>query len=675
MSWSHPSRWLATLILLPLALTLHAPAAGAQQPSAVFDLDSGREPMVSLDSGWRFQPGDNPTWSDPAFDDSAWQVLDASQPWTAQGYSGMSGFAWYRFTLRVPAHHEKLALELAPIMTTYQLFLDGRLAGQVGAKPGSIIPSANWNYALYPLDFPPGQPHTVHVAIRVWHSPIWASYVGGGPWAPGNLFGSVSLLTQQQHAHHNARRLLFVDLFCYAIAATIISLTIFALYAFRPNEREYLWFGLLLLAKALDAALNISKELYAVPSIPIYDLLDASCISLAQAALLLFLTNVLRLQHNRLRNALLALMALSPLFCILYWPGWIPVPVSALLQILCLLPSSIWMLAILASCAARRDATARLLLVPVFLVQGLWMVNNVLLAIAQFGLLQNGLIFDTPFIRVPYRLHPAVIAELLFLLAMLVFLIRRFSSARQREERFESELEAARQVQQVVLPAQIDQIPGFAVECVYLPAERVGGDFFQILPLPAGGMLVVAGDVAGKGLPAALMVSMLVGAVRAEACHTSDPATLLAALNDSSCGHTHGKFTTCLCMHIDADGHARIANAGHLSPYLDGVEIPTDPELPLGILRNLRCASTNFTLTPGARLTILSDGVVEARSHEGELYGFERTQRISNGPAAEIAEAARTFGQNDDITVLSITYLGSAGRIAAESLPPMLAQR
>jgi len=496
------------------------------------------------------------------------------------------------------------------------------------------------------------------VAIRVWHSPIWASYIGGGTWAGENLFGGAALLRQQQLAHWDARRLLFVDLFCYAIAATIISLTIFALYLFRPNEREYLWFALLLLAKAIDSALNISKELYAAPSIPIFDLLDALCVAVAQGSLLLFLSNVLRIGQRRLKAILLALIALSPWLTMLYWPGWISVPLSAWLQILCLLPSSIWVLTILAVGAARRDETARLLLIPVFLIQVLWTLTNILLAIAQSGHNDYGSLLYTPFILAPYRVHPAVLAELVFLLAMLVFLIRRFTAARQREERFENELEAARQVQQLVVPAEIEAPPGFAVECIYFPADLVGGDFFQILPAADGGLIIVAGDVAGKGLPAALMVSMLVGAIRAEGPHATDPASLLSALNTSLCGHSHGRFTTCLCLLIDPTGSVRAANAGHPSPYRNGVEVAIEPALPLGIVRDASYKETRFHLTAGERLTLVSDGVLEAQSREGELFGFERTSAISCQPAAEIAGAARSFGQNDDITVLTITYLG-----------------
>jgi hypothetical protein len=565
----------------------------------------------------------------------------------------------------VPKADEPLALELAPIMTSYGLYIDGRFIAQTGSAPRSIIPAARWSHEVYEL--PPaegsgrtGELRTIHVAIRVWHSPIWSSYIGGGPESDGNLFGSSALLHMELRHRDGRRRLLFVDLFAYTIAALIISLTIFGLYAFRPREHEYLWFALMILAKAVDAGLSISKELYAVPSVPIFDLLDGICVAGAQAALMLFLTRVLHLKRNALWHALMAMIAVSPLIYISYWPGWLSVPLSAMLQIFLLVPSSIWVLVILVLGAFRRNVTARLLVVPVFLVQGFWVVDNVMIACAQFGLPIYARWLETPFIVSPYSVHPAVLAELLFLLAMLAFLIRRFTIARQREERYDGELEAARQVQQVLLPEEIAKVPGFTVDCVYHPAESVGGDFFQILPAPEGGLLVVVGDVAGKGLPAALMVSVLVGAIRAEATHTCDPAVLMASFNERAIGRSQGKFTTCLCLHISAQGTVTASSAGHLNPYVDGIEIATEPALPLGIIAQARYDVSRFALSPGQRLTIVSDGVLEAQARDGELLGFERTRQLSIKSANEIAAAAQAFGQNDDITVVTIAFDGSA---------------
>lgn len=260
-------------------------------------------------------------------------------------------------------------------------------------------------------------------------------------------------------------------------------------------------------------------------------------------------------------------------------------------------------------------------------------------------------------------MHTGILLHLIFLLAMVVFLVLRFTRARRHEAWLNGEFEAARQIQQVLLPDKLDQCAGFTVECIYQPADQVGGDFFQQIADGQGGMLLVVGDVSGKGLPAAMLVSVLVGVIRAEAAHGTDPAALLCSLNDHLISRSHSGFTTCLAAHISAIGQLRVANAGHLPPYLNGEEIGIPGSLPLGILAGQRYETTFIKMSPGDRLTFVSDGVVEAqtqsKSNHGELFGFDRTRTLSRQPAAHIAEAARAFGQLDDITVVTVEFSGA----------------
>ena len=118
-------------------------------------------------------------------------------------------------------------------------------------------------------------------------------------------------------------------------------------------------------------------------------------------------------------------------------------------------------------------------------------------------------------------------------------------------------------------------------------------------------------------------------------------------------------FATCLCADVATDGTVTVANAGHLSPYCQGEEIAIASGLPLGLNdpAEAEYATTDFQLHPGNRLTLLSDGVVEAQSISGELFGFDRTCALSDRPADQIAEAAQNFGQKDDITVLTLTFV------------------
>lgn len=649
--------------LASLALT----ACAVWLPAQSFDLDRGRAPVVSLDGPWRFHPGDSPLapgtasplWAAPAFDDSAWPLLQSSKSWAVQGYPAMSGYGWYRFAVKVPAGDKPTSLLLAPIITSFEIYVDGRLAGGSGEMPPTLIPSTHISYHLFPLT-PAGltSPRTVQVAIRVWHTPIWASYVGGGPYLAGDLAGDPALLATEQRHHQVLRNVQFVDSYAYSIAASLIGLAIFCLFLFRPEEREYLWFAVILLAQAADSALNVGQQIYSWPPVPINDLIDGILIAVNTFATLCFFSRVLRAPTGFLGRICLALVVFSPFPAVFYWPGWFSAPASAATQWACLLPAEIWIFSLLVYRAVRGNRDARLLIVPVILDVGFFTADNVAIVLAQAGLTRLPRVLEVPLPLPPFTMQPGIFLHLFFLLAMLVFLIRRFTLARRKEERLAGELEAARQVQQVLLPDALDQVPGFAVECIYQPAEQVGGDFFQQMSDGRGGMLIVVGDVSGKGLPAAMMVSVLVGAIRTEAAHGCDPATLIASLNNRMMGRSHGGFTTCLAAHISAEGQLTVANAGHLPPYRNGQELAIPGSLPLGILAGAPCESTTLALAPGDRLTFVSDGVVEAQSRTGELFGFDRTQSISRQPAAAIAEAAHAFGQRDDITVVTVEFSG-----------------
>jgi len=638
-------------------------------PAQTFDLDQDRQQVVSLDGNWRFHAGDSPVapdgaapqWAAPGFDDSGWALLRSDDSWSTQGYPAMSGYGWYRFQVKVPAGEDAASLMLAPIVTAFEVYVDGKLEGGSGSMPPRTTPRTAFNYHVFPLTQAGSNlPRTVQVAIRVWHSPLWSSYVGGGPFYGGSLAGDPDILAVEQHHHQLVRNTLFVDSYAYSIAAGLVGVVILFLFFMRPGEREYLWFGILLLAQAADNALTLLKEIYAIPSIPVYDLLDAALNAIVIAGMFFFLARVLQHRIGIAARIVLGLLAFSPFPAVFYWARWTSVPVSAATQLLCLMPAMLWILYLLVERAVRGNRDARLLLVPVLLAEGYWTADNMIILLAQAGWLKRPRVMEFPIDVPPFTVHPQIVMNLLFLLAMMVFLIRRFSMARRQEERLAGELEAARQVQQVLLPDALDQCIGFTVECIYCPADQVGGDFFQQMSDGHGGMTIVVGDVSGKGLPAAMLVSVLVGAIRAEAAHGADPAALLNSLNLRMIGRSRGGFTTCLAAHLSHDGELTVANAGHLPPYLNGQEIGVPGALPLGIVAYAGYESTVVQLAPGDRLTFVSDGVVEAQSRSGELFGFDRTRLISTAPASRIAEAAQRFGQSDDITVVTVELVGPA---------------
>jgi len=166
----------------------------------------------------------------------------------------------------------------------------------------------------------------------------------------------------------------------------------------------------------------------------------------------------------------------------------------------------------------------------------------------------------------------------------------------------------------------------------------------------------VAGDVAGKGLQAGMLVALLVGAIRSTAETTSDPRALLDALNRRLIGRNEA-YATCLALNISPDGEVTLANAGHVPPYLNGEPVAMEGALPLGAVEGAEFSVTHFRLKPNDRLVLASDGLAEAMDATGQLFGFARVQElVQEGKSAdEIANVIQAFGQEDDISIITLT--------------------
>jgi hypothetical protein len=243
------------------------------------------------------------------------------------------------------------------------------------------------------------------------------------------------------------------------------------------------------------------------------------------------------------------------------------------------------------------------------------------------------------------------IAALVIALFGYIFHQQRITADERAEMR--GELSAARQVQHLLIPDKMLVAPGVTVSSAFLPAHEVGGDFYLCRALPNGSQRVILGDVSGKGVAAALTSALLLGA--ADRCDDLRPAAALKELNAALRNSGIEGFTTCLCADLSSTGVLLIANAGQLPPYRNGQEIEIPVGLPLGVDAPPEYIESSLQLAPGDKLTFLSDGVVEARNAVGELFGFERTRQLSSRAAQQIADAAVQFGQQDDITVLTLS--------------------
>jgi phosphoserine phosphatase RsbU/P len=641
-------RSLFSVLLVSLASLSLLLCAASGLHAQSFNLQNGREPVASLDGLWRFHTGDNPAWADPMFDDAQWPLLRSDEAWSQQGYENYGGFAWYRFTVAVPEGSRNWSIYLGPMETGYQLFVDGRLAGSFGP----ILSSRNYSASSRVFAISPAAagPRTFHIAIRAWHSPVWAAYALGG-FVGSSYFGDSRLIAQRAATARSLQWNGLVDEYTYAVLGTLVGLVVLVLFFIRREEREYLWFALLLLANAIDIGLNISRLLALIP-LPVFDFMDGIVQSAALFAALAFFSVVLRAPRSRTWWLVAALLFINPPTVLLYVFNISPVSIAGLLGTLTVLPATVWILVTLLKRALQRDRDALILLVPTLLWQGFPLIDNILLITWQLGWQRRAAQWVFPLLTKPFVLMPGPAAGTIFIFALLLFLIRRFSLARQEETRLSSEFESARNIQSLLIPPKPPVSPGFAIESVYLPASEVGGDFFQIMPANDGSLLVVVGDVSGKGLKAAMTVSAIIGALRG--CPVRKPAEVLAHLNRVLQGQITG-FVTCACALISANGNMSLANAGNPAPYCNGEELAVESGLPLGIVATSDYSETSYQLNPDDHLTFLSDGVVEATNEHRELFGFDRTQAISNRSASTIAETAKQFGQEDDITVLTIT--------------------
>ena len=184
-------------------------------------------------------------------------------------------------------------------------------------------------------------------------------------------------------------------------------------------------------------------------------------------------------------------------------------------------------------------------------------------------------------------------------------------------QRFEQELEVARLIQQNFLPKQLPELPGWQVAAYYQPAREVGGDFYDVIPLPDGRVGFVIGDVTDKGVPAALVMAATRSVLRAAAQRLVEPGEVLERVNELLCPDMPANmFVTCLYGVLDpATGRFRFANAGHDLPYVktaDGSVELRARGMPLGLMPGMAYEEKETVLEPGDSLLLYCDGIVEA---------------------------------------------------------------
>jgi sigma-B regulation protein RsbU (phosphoserine phosphatase) len=233
-------------------------------------------------------------------------------------------------------------------------------------------------------------------------------------------------------------------------------------------------------------------------------------------------------------------------------------------------------------------------------------------------------------------------------------------AARRQDRKQQREREDARLIQRALLPSALPALDRLRVAASWRPADGVGGDCFDVIA--SGDQIGVAiADVAGKGMPAALLMSNLQAAVRAFARDGADPSAICSSVNALLCRHmVSGRFITFCFAWIDPARRAlAYTNAGHNPPLLvragGGVDRLADAGVVMGVFPDAAYATIGIDLAAGDRLLFFTDGITEARSADGEEFGEDRV-----AAAAVAARACSADALKDQVIAAVDAFTGGA---------------
>ncbi len=582
-------------------------------------------PLCAQVESVRLRFGDDLRWADPAFDDTGW---------TAQNPVG-DAWSWARYRVRVPeiACDPVIGVESA----TMEVYVEGRLIGRHGRLPPAFQDSP-LGYSTFALPRDLAMPgRVVTIALRMWDP-------------PGNRFRPMRQNPPALSIHSRGETPIYEQR----------AWSVFRGYAWSATVALVALLLVAVAGRSHQCGTELRLALAAWGAFAFYEVARMSCyvfpwsrggyLSSVLSGILLavipleLMAVVVRLRPPwwmRLGQGFFALSQCILLAANLHFeaPAWTAVAGFLFLISGVVSPMTAFGILVRGNLRQRGDRA-----LPILLTFAL--TSN---AIARLGN-ARGCTHHVYVGGMEFALN--TIGFTLLGLVLAAVMLARFRRAGEVAIQLQGQLAAARSVQEMLLTGGMAASPGYVIDTVYRPAAEVGGDFFRVLPAPGDATLVVIGDVSGKGLRAAMLASVMVGALLNR--RSSDPAEVLAELNRAIMGQVDNGFVTCCAMLLEPAGRVTIASAGHPSPCCGGMELEAPSGLPLGIADDARYETATFQVPAADQIALVSDGVAEAANERGELFGFERTQALSRKSAREIADAARAWGQNDDITVLTL---------------------
>ena len=471
------------------ALLLLATLAATAQPIQIASLDDAA-PLAGV---WKQRTGDDPRWADPVLDDSSWTPL----PMPRDAAPGPRGFTWYRLHVQLPEPlpARPLFAVIGPLFPSYEIFVNGQKLGQFGGELGT----AAGVHIARPAKFALPRESRLLIALRVYDRPlIFAAQNTAAPLATSWIASGAAadgILARFDAARLAQARPALLLVFALALGG----LFFVSVYLFRRESPEYLWCGVLILCTAHNRLVQFLTDVWGesrLTALPAGFLSDL----LFPIAWVMLPRTILRIGWPRLTWPLLVSYELATMGS---YAWWVHLPPASYLSLR--LVSQVLMLFYLVEAVRLGGPRTRIeKLWPIHIALGAFAVANIAYFVASvFGHFQFGDTYtaDQVLLRSPMALVMA---------AMAILLNQR--SARQDRERgrLQQELAAAAEVQSLLVPAHSKS----GVESVYLPAAEVGGDFYQILDRADGSWILLIGDVSGKGLKAAMLVSVVIGAAR-----------------------------------------------------------------------------------------------------------------------------------------------------------------
>ncbi|HEX4322853.1 MAG TPA: PP2C family protein-serine/threonine phosphatase [Acidobacteriaceae bacterium] len=264
----------------------------------------------------------------------------------------------------------------------------------------------------------------------------------------------------------------------------------------------------------------------------------------------------------------------------------------------------------------------------------------------------------------PSRIEPYGFA--IFLGCLGYVAARRLLRRDQELGEMRAELELAQRMQLSILPTEFPASRHFSAAALYVPMTSVAGDFYDFLNVGATAAGILIADVSGHGVPAALIASMVKMAATSQRTHAADPALLLSGMNAALCGNTQSQFVTAAYVHLDAEaGEMRYAAAGHPPMLLlrnGAVSEIIENGLMLAVTESADFTQLTMPFLPGDRLILYTDGILEARNEQGQLFGEDRLHTMAkqtaaldqNEAASQIIAAVQDWSriQDDDLTII-----------------------